>query len=86
MTKIKVYNYKSIKFRKMEEMDMNMDMDEQCQRAKEIELKKKKNPKVKGKQGQIFDSANYYLEKSKSKKTIEDEEKLKQVLETKESE
>ena len=60
----------------MEEMDMNMD--EQCQRAKEIEMKKKKNPKVKGKQGQIFDSANYYLEKSKSKKTIEDEEKIKQ--------
>ena len=60
----------------MEEMDMNMD--EQCQRAKEIEMKKKKNPKVKGKQGQIFDSANYYLEKSKSKKTIENEEKIKQ--------
>ncbi len=49
-------------------------------------MKKKKNPKVKGKQGQIFDSANYYLEKSKSKKTIEDEEKLKQVTESKESE
>ena len=68
----------------MEEMDMNMD--DQCQRAREIEMKKKKNPKVKGKQGQIFDSANYYLEKSKSKKTIEDEEKLKQVTESKESE
>jgi hypothetical protein len=36
-------------------------------------MKKKKNPKVKAKQGQIFDSANYYLEKSKSKKSIEDE-------------
>lgn len=68
----------------MEEMDMNMD--DQCQRAREIEMKKKKNPKVKGKQGQIFDSANYYLEKSKSKKTIEDEEKLKQVAESKETE
>jgi hypothetical protein len=68
----------------MEEMDMNMD--DQCQRAREIEMKKKKNPKVKGKQGQIFDSANYYLEKIKSKKTIEDEEKLKQVTESKESE
>ena len=67
----------------MEEMDMNMD--DQCQRAREIEMKKKKNPKVKGKQGQIFDSANYYLEKSKSKKTIEDEEKLKQVAESKET-
>ena len=66
----------NIIFLKMEEMDMNMD--EQCQRAKEIEMKKKKNPKVKGKQGQIFDSANYYLEKSKSKKTIENEEKIKQ--------
>ena len=63
-----------------------MNMDDQCQRAREIEMKKKKNPKVKGKQGQIFDSANYYLEKSKSKKTIEDEEKLKQVTESKESE
>ena len=41
-------------------------------------MKKKKNPKVKGKQGQIFDSANYYLEKSKSKKTIEEEEKMRQ--------
>ena len=41
MTKRMVYNYKSIKFRKMEEKDMNMEMDEQCQRAKEIELKKK---------------------------------------------
>lgn len=48
-------------------------------------MKKKKNPKVKGKQGQIFDSANYYLEKSKSKKTIEDDEKLKQVSESKET-
>ena len=63
-----------------------MNMDDQCQRAREIEMKKKKNPKVKGKQGQIFDSANYYLEKSKSKKTIEDEEKLKQVAESKETE
>ncbi len=63
-----------------------MNMDDQCQRAREIEMKKKKNPKVKGKQGQIFDSANYYLEKIKSKKTIEDEEKLKQVTESKESE
>lgn len=49
-------------------------------------MKKKKNPKVKGKQGQIFDSANYYLEKSKSKKTIEDEEKLRQATESNEGE
>ena len=56
---------------------MDMKMEEQCKRAREIEMKKKKNPKVKGKQGQIFDSANYYLEKSKSKKSIEEEEKMR---------
>lgn len=49
---------------------MDMNISEQCQRAEEIALKKGKNPKVKGKHGQIFDSANYYLEKSKSKKSI----------------
>jgi hypothetical protein len=61
----------------MEELDTNtMSMEEQCQRAQQIAQKKKKEPKVKGKQGQIFDSANYYLEKSKSKKHIEDQPKI----------
>lgn len=59
----------------MDGFDYNMD--EQERRAKQIEMKKKKNPKVKGKQGQIFDSANYYLQKSKSNKVIDDEEKSK---------